>query len=165
MNVRLAVGGLLTRNAVLSALLLNYADRLDQECYGHGTATAPCFIVPTWTVDQRPSAPQGSQVLTVEAHTSRNDPRRHENPDSILALLHTVLTDDQASGSITTRRLPTSPDLVPGGRGTVCKVGAWEIALAPARPPGSAQPQRLPWPDCNAVTAAGFLTPGTAVLN
>jgi hypothetical protein len=164
MNVRLEVGGLLTRNAVLSTLLLSYAERLEQECSGCATATAPCFIVPMWTLDQRRSVPEASGLLTVEAHTSRNDPRSHENPDSILALLHSVLTDDQASGSITARRLPTSPDLVPGRRGTVCKVGTWEIALAPARAPRSARPRRLPWPDCDAVTT-GFTTRGTAVLN
>ncbi|MGK5111701.1 MULTISPECIES: hypothetical protein [unclassified Geodermatophilus] len=128
MDLRLAVGGLLTRNAVLSTLLLNYADRIVQASPGPGAASAPCFIVPSWSADQ--CARPGCQLLTVEAHTCRTDPRRRENLDAVLWLLQEVLTGDEAVASITARLLGTSDDLVPGDRDTVVRVGTWEIAPA-----------------------------------
>jgi hypothetical protein len=128
MDLRLAVGGLLTRDVVLSTLLVNYADRLVQGSPGPGTSTAPCFIVPNWRADQveRP----GRRLFSVEAHTSRTDPRRRENLDAVLRLLHEVLTGDEAGASITARRLGTSDDLVAGDLDTVVRVGTWEIAPA-----------------------------------
>ncbi len=128
MDIRLAVGGLLTRDAVLGTLLQNYADRLGQLSPGRGTSTAPCFIVPSWSDDwfARPER----RLLTVEAHTSRTDPRPRENVDAVLGLLHEVLTGDEAVASITARLLGTSDDLVPGDRDTVARVGTWEIAPA-----------------------------------
>jgi hypothetical protein len=165
MDLHLVVGGLLARNAALSTLLMNYADRLEQGCFGHGVATAPCFIVPAWTVGRPPSAPFARELLTVEAHTSRDDPRLHQNLDTILGLLHAVLTDGHARKSVTARRLGTAADLVVSGLDTVFKVGTWEIAGAPSKDAGAAQQQLVPWPDCSPVTTTGFLAPGTVSMN
>jgi hypothetical protein len=174
MNLRLVVGGFMARNTVLSTLLLNYADRLQHECAGYSRAPAPCFIVPTWNLDQRPSSPLASQLLTVEAHTSHDDPRCHENLDAILGLLHSVLTDEHASDSISIRRLGGSPGLMAGRLDTVCKVGIWEVAPAQSQDAGGEQPRLLLWPDCDAVTRTGFcdavtrtgfLAPGTLSMN
>jgi hypothetical protein len=166
MDLRLVVGGLLTRNGVLSTLLMNYADRLEQGRFGRDTATAPCFIVPTWSIDARPSAPLRSQWLTVEAHTSRNDPSRHHNLDTILRLLHGVLTDDHAGRLITARRLSTSAVLMTRGLDTDFRVGTWEITPVPSCDLESAQTRLLPWPDSTtSVITAGALASGTVSLN
>jgi hypothetical protein len=157
MDLRREVGGLLTRNAVLRTLLMNYADRLQQSCAGNGSATAPCFIVPTWDVDRRLSRRPRSRVLTVEAHTSCSDPTRDEDLDAILRLVHVVLTDDHAGTSITARRLATSAEVTTSGRDTVVRMGFWEIVPVPSCDLGGTRPRLLPWPDCSAVTIAGAL--------
>jgi hypothetical protein len=163
MDVRLVVGGLLTRNAVLSELLLNYADRLARGCSGHRAESAPCFIVPNWS--RLPSAPFTSRLLTVRAHTSRTDPSRHDTLDEIMRLLHGVLTDDHAGSSITARRLRTPADLVAGDLDTVVRLGCWDIAPVPSCGPGAAPRRLLPWPDCSAVLATAALAPGTVNMN
>ena len=166
MDLRLVVGGLLARNPVLSTLLLNYADRLRPGFSAPGgTTTATCFIVPTWTVDHRPSAPLTSELLTVEAHTSREDPDGPRELDLVLALLHAVLTDDHASRSITARRLGAAADLVAGGSDTVGKVDVWEITPTASCDLGAGQLRLLPWPDCSATSTTGFLASGTASMN
>ncbi len=164
MDVRLVVGGLLTRNAVLSRLLLNYADRLERGP-GHSAVPAPCFIVPSWSADQPRSAPSGSRLLTVHAHTSRTDPGRHHTLDTVMRLLHVVLTDDHAGSSITARRLRTPADLVAGGLDTVSRSGCWAIAAVLSCGSEAAQRRLLPWPDCSAVLATGALAAGAVTMN
>jgi len=164
MDVRLVVGGLLARNAVLSRLLLNYADRLERGP-GHCALPAPCFIVPDWSADQARSASSGSRLLTVSAHTSRTDPERHHTLDAVLHLLHVVLTDDHAGSSITARRLHTTADLVAGDPDTVSRSGCWAIAPVPSCSPGAAQRRLLPWPDCSAVLATGARAAGAVTVN
>jgi len=135
MNLRLVVGGLLARDAVLGTLLLNYADRLQRGVRGSGT-TPPCFIVPAWVGDFRSIISPESEVLKVEVHTFRGDPRRGHDLDVILRLLDRVLTRPAAGEQITARRVETSPETRDSGAGTVFKIGAWEIACA-AVPAGS----------------------------
>jgi hypothetical protein len=164
MDVRLVVGGLLTRNAVLSKLLLNYADRLERGCSGHCTVSAPCFIVPNWS--RPPSAPFMSRLLTVQAHTSRTDPSRHDTLDEIMRVVHAVLTDDHAGSSITVRRLGTPADLVASDLGTVVRLGFWDIAPVPSSGREAGQRRLLPWPDCSkSIIATGALAPGTVSMN
>ncbi|MGK5112856.1 hypothetical protein [Geodermatophilus sp. CPCC 205506] len=164
MDLRLVVGGLIARNAVLSTLLANHDDRLEQRCSGHGTTTAPCFIVLTWSVDESPFAPSGSQLLRVEVHTSNTDPRRHQDLDTIVRLLHAVLTDDHARTSITARRLGGWADSR-SSLDTVVEVGVWEIAPARSSVRGTARPRLLPWPDSSTLTATGSLAWGTVSMN
>lgn len=166
MDVRLAVGGLLARNAVVSRLLWNYADRLEWGWSGDCSVSAPCFIVPNWSVDHPPSAPFGSRLLTVHAHTSRTDPSRHETLDAILQLLHVVLTDDHAGSSVSARRLRTPADLVAGEFDTVVRLGIWDIAPVPPRRLEAGQRRLLPWPDCRtSVVATGAPAPGPISMN
>jgi hypothetical protein len=165
MDVRLVVGGLLTRNAVLSRLLWNYADRLEEGFSRHCSLSAPCFIVPNWRVDQPPSAPFGSRLLTVQAHTSRTDPRRHETLDAILRLVHVVLTDDHAGSSVRALRVRTPVDLVAGELDTVVRLGIWNVAPVPRRLEAGSR-RLLPWPDCStSVVVPGAPTPGTFSIN
>jgi hypothetical protein len=166
MDVRLAVGGLLTRNAVLSTLLVNYADRLEEGWPGRGASTASCFIVPAWwSVGQRPTATTAPHLLSVTAHASLSDPDHAVNLDSILRLLQGVLTDDHARASITARRLVTSDDQASGDPDTATRVGIWEITPVLSRAAGGTQGRLLPWPDCRAVLDARGLAPATAGLN
>jgi hypothetical protein len=166
MDVRFVVGGLLCRNAELSQLLSNYACRLDRGCSGRCTASPPCFIVPNWTADQPPVSPSGSRLLTVQAHTPRSDPGRHETLDAIMRLVHAVLTDDHARSSITAQRLSPPVDLVASNLGTVGKLGIWTIAPVPSSDSDAAHRRLLPWPDCNAsVVASGALAAGAFGMN
>jgi hypothetical protein len=166
MDLRLVVGGLLTRNAVLGTLLMNYADRLEQGCSGQYAATGPCFIVPTWTVVPRASTPSRSHLLRVEAHAAGTDPGRHQELDAILRLLHLVLTDDHASTSITARRLGTSACVVAGGHDSVVQVGTWDIVPTPSGGLGTARQRLLPWPSCSAsVITTGAPAPGINRVN
>jgi hypothetical protein len=166
MDLRRVVGGLIARNAVLSTLLMNYADRLRQGRSGHGTATAACFIVPDWSQDQLPSAPLRGRLFTVEAHTSRTDPRLHGNLDTILGLVDVVLTDDHASTSITARRVDAAADLRTTGSDTVVRVGSWDITPIPSCGLAAAERRLRPWPDCaTSVLAGGALTPGLTSTN
>lgn len=162
MDVRLVVGGLLTRNAVVSRLLWNYADRLERGRSGHFSAAATCFIVPDWSVDQLPSAPFESRLLTVHAHTSRIDPNPHETLDAILRLLHVVLTDDHAGSFVSARRLGTPADLVVSELDTVVRLGNWDIAPVPSRRLEAGQGRLLPWPDCSTSVAAATGAPAPA---
>jgi hypothetical protein len=166
MDLRRVVGGIIARNAVLSTLLLHYADRLEQGRSEYGTATAAFFIVPTWSRDQSPSAQPRSQLFTVEAHTPRTDPGLHENLDTILQLVHEVLTDDHASTSITARRLNASTDLRTTDLDTAVRVGTWAIAPVPSCSLGAAQRRLLPWPDSGtSVVATGALAPRIVSMN
>jgi hypothetical protein len=142
MDLRRVVGGLLTRDAVLSTLLLNYADRLER---GPSAATDPRFIVPSWD-DGVPGAPHETRVLTVAAHTCREDPRPHDHLDAVLGLLDRVLTGEEARRSITARPATTSADLQVGVD-TVAKVATWEITLAPSQIPAPPEPRLLAVPD------------------
>lgn len=166
MNVRLVVGGLLTRNAVLNELLWNYADRLERDGSANCPGSAPRFIVPVWSDDQPPSGPFGGRLFAVQAHTSRTDPGRHDTLDAILRLLHTVLTDDHASSFITARRLSTSTEVVAGDLDTVVRSGIWDIAPAPSGHHEAARRRLLPWPDCStSIMATGALAPASSYMN
>lgn len=163
-DLRRVVGGLMARDAVLSRLLLNYADRLLRERPGHEAGPGPCFIVPTWDVDRRSSVPPAGQLFTVEAHTWREDPSPHENLDIILQLVHTVLTGDHARGSITAHFDGTAGNLVVSRLGTVYKVGSWQISPETSSDPTPTQP-RLVALRCRTASIADFLAPTAVSVN
>jgi hypothetical protein len=144
MHLRRVVGGLLTRDPVLSTLLLNYADRLARGRLGPGAD--PRFVVPSWT-DPVPEKPDETRVLTIAAHTCRDDPSPHDHLDAVLGLLHGVLTGEEARRSITTRYRGTSADLQ-AGVDTVAKVATWEITLTPSQAPveGGPRTRAVPGP-------------------
>jgi hypothetical protein len=155
MDLRRVVGGLLTRDAVLSALLLNYADRLEG---GRSVVADPRFIVPSWA-DRAPDGPHETRVLTVTAHTCRDDPRPHDHLDAVLALLHGVLTGEEARRSITARSAGAPADLQVGVD-TVAKLGSWEITLAPSQAPAPPQPWPHATTDPHAGRRSGFARTG-----
>lgn len=166
MDLRLVVGGLLARNAALSTLLVNYADRLQGWCPGPGRATAPCFIVPTWSDDPVAHAGPGSLVLTVEAHTSGSDRRHAEDLDSILRLVHVVLTDEHAHACVTARRLGTPAGPMSSDLDTVLRTASWSVTPVASSDRRATQRRLVPWPDCStSVMSARALARGTVSMN
>ena len=119
-NLHLVVGGLLTRDPVLAHLLLNHAAALQWE-----RTPAPSSIIPSWAADERPGAPDGGELLTVEAHVSRDTPYPHRCLDTVLDTVHAVLT----RGPVGVERLADAdvPDI---GGGTVSRAATWALALA-----------------------------------
>jgi hypothetical protein len=119
-DLHLVVGGLLTRDPVLAPLLLNHAAALQW-----AQAPASSSIVPSWAADERPSAPDGGELFTVEAHVSRETPHPHRCLDTVLDTVHAVLT----RGPVVVERLADTdvPDI---GGGTVSRAATWALALA-----------------------------------
>jgi hypothetical protein len=143
-DLHLVVGGLLTRDAELGTLLVNYAARLGCLQPEDGGAAVEAFLVPDWVADSRPSAPPGSELFTVTAHVSRDTPRPHERLDAVLDTVHAVLTGAAAGQSFSARRLG-GPDVPTAGVGTVCRTAAWE--LTPVAGTLGAQPAREAYRD------------------
>ena len=136
-----AVGGLLTRDPLLGTLLLNYAAGLMWE-----QTPAPSSIIPSWAADDRPGAPAGGELFTVEAHVSRETPHPRRALDAVLDTVHAVLT----AGPVEVERLADTavPDI---GGGTVSRAATWALAPAAAgavrpaaryRPSGAASSNR-----------------------
>ena len=121
-DLRLAVGGLLTRDPLLSTLLLNHAASLQWE-----QTPAPSSIIPSWAADDRPGAPAGSQLFTVEAHVSRDATHPHRSLEAVLDTVHAVLT----GGPLGVERLADTAVPHIGG-GTVSRAATWALTLAAA---------------------------------
>ena len=163
MDVRLAVGGLISRDAVLRSLVLNYAERLEQPRPGSATTeTTTAFIVPSWTDDDGRHAV--GDILEVQAHIAGGGPAVHPYIDVILRLVHEVLTVDAASVSIRAQRLTRSGEILAGGHDTVYKTATWQITAAPRH--GPEVPRRSPsWPPRRDLGSAGFVAPGVGTLS
>lgn len=140
-DLHLVVGGLLTRDPTLATLLLNHATALQWS-----QTPAPSSIVPSWAADGRPGAPDGGELLTVEAHVSRDAPHPHRCLDTVLDRVHAVLS----AGPVGVERLADAdvPDI---GGGTVSRAATW--AVSPALPGALAEP------------AAGYRPSGAASSN
>ncbi|WP_100500947.1 hypothetical protein [Geodermatophilus chilensis] len=140
-DLHLLVGGLLTRDPVLATLLLNHAAALQW-----AQPPAPSSIVPSWSADERPGAPDGGELLTVEAHVSRDTPHPHRCLEIVLDTVHAVLT----GGPVGVERLADAgvPNI---SGGTVSRAATWALALA--------APGALGRP------AAGYRSSGTASSN
>ena len=116
-DLRLAVGGLLTRDPLLATLLLNHAACLQWE-----QSPAPSSIIPSWSADDRPDAPAGSELFTVEVHVSRDALHPHRSLEAVLDTVHAVLT----GGRVGAERLADTavPDI---GGGTVSRAATWAV--------------------------------------
>ena len=140
-DLHLAVGGLLTRDPLLAPLLLNHAAALQW-----GRAPAASSIIPGWSADDRPGAPIGSELFTVEAHVSRYTERPHRHLATVLDTVHAVLT----GGPVGVERLDDVdvPDI---SGGTVSGTATW--ALVPWAAGAVGQP------------GAGYRPSGAAISN
>lgn len=162
MDLRFAAFELITRDAELRALLVNYADRVEQGHGPDGTAPATCFLALKWTDNDRPEAPAGSQLLTAQVHM----PRHHSSDlpflDLVLARLRAALTVNPANALITTRCLETSPEVMEDGVDTIFKTSTFEVAPAPPQRTGVAVLELAPWTGCVQLGEASFIAPSGA---
>lgn len=165
-DISVVVDALMARNGVLSSLLRSRSHRVEAEGSGGIRVQHSCFIIPAWSTDQRgPSAPT-RRLLTVQAHTSRDDPSRLESIDMILGLLDVVLTSADARRSVTARLQRTSAAILRKDLDTIFKVGTWEVSSATIRcTPKPRLTPVLAWPDYTSVVGTALLPAGTAALN
>ena len=163
MNLRLVVGGLMVRDAVLGTLLVNYANLLQMGPDRAAGAPAPWYIVPSWADDERLTAEAGGQLLTVEIHAPRDAPSPEGSLDAVLQLLQSVLSSREATTAITARFLGLA-NAGPSGEETVRTAGTWVIAPTPIDGPRRPDPRdpTAPSRDLFSFPAAG---PRTAELN
>ncbi len=164
MDLRFVAFDLIARDAELRTLLANYAGRLEPDRAPGSTATTSCFIVLTWTADERSSAPAGSELLTAQVHVSRDDSSRPVYFDWILRRLHAALTARAPNPCITVRCVTTSDEDVDGGLDTVFKTGTWAIAPVPAQRAAAALTELVPWTGYVEADAAELIASGVAAL-
>lgn len=116
------VGGLLTRDPLVGNLLLNHAAALQG-----APPPAASLIVGSWADDDRPGAPAGGELFTVDAHVSRDVVHPHRALAAVLDTVHAVLT----GGHLTVERL-TDTGVPNIGGGTVSRAATWAVAAVGA---------------------------------
>ena len=133
MDLRFALFERIARDSVLSRLLVNYADRLDDRALLPGPAGDTCYLTMQWTTDDRTSTCSEGESLTVRAHMPRHRSEERSYLDVVLRRLDAALAVDDADGSITVRRRVTSPDVVQTGADTIFKTRIYDVAAVPGR--------------------------------
>ena len=116
------VGGLLTRDPLLGILLLNHAAALQG-----AQPPATSLIVASWADDDRPGAPAGGELFTVDAHVSRDVLHPHRALAAVLDRVHAVLT----AGPLAVERL-TDTGIPNIGGGTVSRAATWAVGAVGA---------------------------------
>ena len=129
MDLRFVAFDLIARDATLRTLLANYAKRLEAEGAPEHRAES-CFVSLRWTVDERVSAPAGSELLTVQVHVSRGDSCPPAHLDGVLQRLRAALTAVGPNPCITARCLTTSGAGADSRFGTLFKTSTWVIATS-----------------------------------
>jgi hypothetical protein len=165
MDLRFAAFVLITRDATLRTLLVNYADRV--EC-GHApeSAAPTCFLALKWTDNDRPSAPAGSQLLTARVHMPRDRGNEPRFLDHVLTRLQAALARPVRNPVITTRCLDTSPEVMDDGVDTISKSSTFEVAPAPQQTTtGAALLELAPWTGGVDTGTAAFVAPSDAVAS
>jgi hypothetical protein len=159
MDLRFAAFELITRDAALRALLVNYADRIDHARVPDPPPPASCFLALAWSDSDRP----GSQLLTARAHAPRQLPGGRPFLDATLARLRAALTAPAARGVISARCLPPARAGVEDGADTIFTTGLFGISPAAARGSGAALLELASWPGHTPVGATPSLAPRGAV--
>ena len=116
MDLRFALFERIARDSVLSRLLVNYADRLDDRGVLPGPARDTCYLTMEWTTGDRTSTCSEGESLIVRAHVPRHRSEERSYLDVVLQRLDAAVAVDDADGSITVRRRVTSPDVVQTGQ-------------------------------------------------
>jgi hypothetical protein len=164
MDLRFAAFVLITRDATLRTLLVNYADRV--EC-GHApeSAAPSCFLALKWADNDRPGAPAGSQLLTARVHMPRDRKSEPRFLDHVLTRLRAAMTRPVRNAVITTRCLDTSPEIIDDGVDTISKTSTFEVAPAPQQCTGAALLELAPWTGGVDTGTAAFVAPSDAVAS
>jgi hypothetical protein len=133
MDLRFALFERIARDSVLSRLLVNYADRLDDSAFPLGPTDDTCYLTMEWTTGDRTNTSSEGESLTVRAHIPRH--RSEERPylDVVLQRLDAAVAVDDADESITVRRRVTSPDVVQTGADTIFRTRIYDVAAVPGR--------------------------------
>lgn len=164
MDLRFVAFDLIARDATLRTLLANYAKRLEAEGAPEHRAES-CFVSLRWTVDERVSAPAGSELLTVQVHVSRGDSCSPAHLDGVLQRLRAALTAVGPNPCITARCLTTSGAGADSRFGTLFKTSTWVIAPVPTEPKRAAPIKLLPWSAWGRPDASGLLVAGVGALS
>ena len=165
MDLRFAAFVLITRDATLRTLLVNYADRVGCGQAPDTTAAPTCFLALKWSDNDRPGAPAGSQLLTARVHMPRDCSCEPRFLDHILMRLHAALAKPVRNPVITTRCLDTSPEVMDDGVDTICKCSTFEVAPAPRQRAGAALLELSPWTGPVHTGSAAFIAPSDAVAS
>lgn len=163
MDLRFAAFELITRDAELRTLLVNYADRVEHDRAPEGTAPETCFLALKWSDDDRPGAPEGSQLLTARAHMPRHRRNEHLFLDLVLGRLRAALAMDAAKRSITARCLEMPREIMEDGVGMIFKTSTFEIAPAPPQRTGEALLELVPWTGAVHLGTTCYIAPSMAV--
>ena len=164
MDLRMVAFNLIARDATLLTLLANHARRLEADGAAEDRP-ASCFVSLTWTVDERSSAPAGSELLTLRVHAALDDSCPLAQLDQVLQRLRTALTTVGPNPCITARCLTTS-GAVPDRRfGTVVRTSTWRIAPVPPRPATAAPTVPVPWPVWSELDGSGLRALGVGALS
>lgn len=164
MDLRFVAFNLIARDATLRTLLANYARLLEAEGAPADRAES-CFVSLRWTVDERTSAPAGSELLTIQVHVSRDDSRSPADLDGVLQRLRAALTAAGPNPCITARCLTTSGASADSRFGTLVKTSTWAIAPVPTEPKGVPPITLVPWSVWGGPGACGLLVPGVGALS
>jgi hypothetical protein len=72
MDIRFDVFNLIFRDALLRALLVNNANRIDSGQAPERAGAGTCFVALRWADNEGARAAAGSQLLTAQAHMPRH---------------------------------------------------------------------------------------------
>jgi hypothetical protein len=163
MDLRFDVFNLIFRDALLRALLVNYADRIDSGHAPERAGAGTCFVALRWSDNDGARAAAGSQLLTAQAHMPRHRSDDHEYLDVVLQRLRAALPAGAASDSFTIRCRESSPEVMDSGTGTIFKTSTFEIAPASPEHVGRILLDLPPWTGRAEAPAAGLTAPGGLV--
>jgi hypothetical protein len=163
MDIRFDVFNLIFRDAVLRALLVNHANRIDGGRTPEWADAGMCYVALRWADNDGARAAAGSQLLTAQAHMPRHRSDDHVYLDVVLQRLRAALPVDAASDAFTIRCRESSPEVMDSGAGTIFKTTTFEIAPAPPERMGRILLDLPPWPGRVEAVTAGLTVPGGLV--
>jgi hypothetical protein len=155
MDLRFDVFNLIFRDAMLRALLVNHANRIESGNAPERTADGTCFVALTWANNEGVCAAAGSQLLTAQAHMPRERSSDHVYLDAVLHRLRAALPLGAASDAFTIRCRETSREVMDSGVGTIFKATTFEIAPASPQRAGRALLELPAWTGCVEAGATG----------
>jgi hypothetical protein len=155
---------LIARDATLRTLLANYARRLEADGAPEDPA-ASCFVSLRWTVDERASAPAGSELLDLQVHAAGDDSCALAQLDRVLQRLRGALTTVGPNPCITARCLATSGAVADSRFGTLVKTSTWRIAPVSTAPRAAAPTGLVPWSVWCEPGGSGLRVSGVGVLS
>ncbi|MCH6164250.1 hypothetical protein [Pseudonocardia alaniniphila] len=159
MDIRFDVFNLIFRDALLRALLVNHANRIDSGHASERAAAGMCYVALRWADNDGARAAEGSQLLTAQAHMPRHRSDDHVYLDVVLERLRAALPVGAASDSFTIRCRESSQEVMDSGAGTIFKTTTFEIAPASPQRAGRILLDLPSWTGRAEALAAGVTTP------